>query len=333
MTMMQALLIREYGTIYSHEVTDAPVPKPGQNEILVRVHAFALNYPDLLMLQGKYQIRHETPFVPGRDAAGVVDSVGTGVAGFKSGDRVACQVPKGAFAEQMVAPVDRCFQMPEGADFMTAAAMITPYNTAYVAVVIRTKVQAGEWVLVTGATGSVGAAMLQLAKHRGAKVIAGVSSPDQDDIVRAAGADHVVYTRGEEPKESIPEQVLGLTDGRGVDVVLETVGADVFHGALRSLAFEGRLAVVGFASNKIPEVKVSILLYRNWTVMGTPLDIHFKERPELMREGIGEILSLAGAGVLKPTIAAVVPLVRFNEAVKHVAERPTAGRVVVSVRE
>ncbi len=329
---MRGLLIRQFGAIDSHELVEVPDPAPGPEEVLVRVHAIGINFPDLLMLQGKYQIRHPTPFVPGRDASGIVEAVGSGVTSFKPGDRTVCQVPKGAFAEKVAAPLERCFPMSPRADFVTAAAMITPYNTAYVAAVIRTNIGAADTVLITGAAGAVGLAILQLAKHRGAKVIAAVSSDDKARLVREYGADHVVYTRGDNLKEELPAQILALTNERGVDVAFETIGGDVFAAALRSLAFAGRIVVVGFASAQIPEVKTNYLLYRNLAVMGAPLDIHFKERRELMHQGVSELLELSERGIVKPMIAKVVPFESFNDAMRLAADRKTIGRVVVAVQ-
>jgi len=327
---MRAFHVRAYGLLDSHCVEEIASPgMPGPNEVLIRTHAIALNFPDLLMLQGKYQVRHETPFVPGRDAAGVITAVGAGVSRLREGDHVMCQVAFGAWAEEIIAPAARCYAMPSSASFAAAAAMITPYNTAYVALAVRGKLQPGEVALVTGASGSVGTALIQLARSMGAFVVATVSSEHKADYVRSLGADSVIVTAGLDLKRGIREGVLAATAGREANVVCDTVGGELFAAGLRALGFDGRMIVIGFAGAQIPEVRVNYLLMRNLAVLGAPLDVHFDERPELMRLGINLIGEYYSAGSLRPTIRSVLPFERFPDALQQAADASTPGRVVV----
>jgi NADPH2:quinone reductase len=328
---MRAVLIRSYGPAADHRIEQVECNTPGAGEILIRVQAVGLNYPDLLMLEGKYQVRHETPFVPGRDAAGIVAAAGPNVTSFRPGDRVMCQVSHGAWAQNVVAPVSRCYFMPEKATFTQAAAMITPYNTAYVAIVLRSRLKAGESAVVTGASGSVGIALIQVAKALGAYVIAAVSSPSKTDFVQRCGADAVILTSGADLKKTFKEQVLAANRGKEADVVFDTVGGEVFAAGLRALGFDGRLIVIGFAGSQIPEVKVNYLLYRNLSVIGAPLDVNFTERPSAMEAGVKMLRELYDRGLLRPCIKTVLPLDCFHEAIQQVSDTATPGRVVLTL--
>jgi len=328
---MRAVCVREFGPVDSHPITEVSCGTPGPDEILIAVRAIGLNYPDLLMLQGLYQVRPPLPFIPGRDAAGLVEAVGSGVTQFARGDRVMCQVPKGAFAEKVIAPVDRCFPMSSAASFVEAAAMITPYNTAYVAVAGRSRLESTNVALVTGASGSVGIAIIELAKARGARVIACVSSSEKEEYVRAHGADAVVYTHGDNLREALRERVAAVNNGKPVDVVFETVGGQVFSAALRTLGFDGRMVVIGFSSTQIPEVRCNYLLYKNLAVVGAPLDIHFKEQPAFMRTGIRHVRELFEQKQIRPVVGRVLPFEDFRAAVRLMADRTVLGRIILEV--
>ena len=328
---MRALLVREFGPVSTHRVEEVPDPQCGDDDVLIDVRAIGLNFPDLLMLQGKYQTRPQVPFVPGRDAAGEVLAVGANVSRFKPGDRVMAQVPVGAFAEKLAAPQVRCYAMTAGMSFEAASAMITPYNTAYVAVVVRGAVREGEQVLVTGAAGSVGLAMVQLARARGARVIAAVSSAEKAAFVREHGADATVDTAAPNLVDRLRDEVLKHTEGRGVDVVLETVGGELFDAAIRCLGFAGRMVIVGFASLAIPAIKGNRILLKNIAVIGAPLDIHFKEQPDVMARGVQELGELFDQGKVRPIVAASYPLERFTDAANAILGRSLMGRVVLTI--
>ncbi len=328
---MRALVVENYGPIEDHCVKEVPVPPVGDGDVLIEVRAIGLNFPDALMLQGKYQKRPDTPFVPGRDASGIVRAVGRDVTRFKTGDRVACQVFTGAFAEMVAAPEKRCFPMVDGIDFDTAAALITAHNTAYVAVHLRAEARPSEVAVVTGAAGGVGLACIQLLKAIGTTVVALVSSEAKAELVRANGADHVILTAGDGPKDRIHDSIMAVTAGRGADLVFETVGGDIFAFTIRTLAFGGRMIVIGFASAEIPVVKTNYLLYRNLAVLGSPLDIQFDHEYEKILQGVELIQSLFLQGRVKANIMDRVPLDRIKDGFALITGRHATGKVVAIV--
>jgi NADPH2:quinone reductase len=335
---MRAVLVNEFGPIASHAVATVAEPAIGDDEVLIENHAIGLNFPDALMLQGKYQKRPNRPFVPGRDCAGVVTAVGAGVTRCRPGDRVVAQVFTGAFGETVAAPEKRCFVLPEGVAFEDAAAMITPFDTAWVAVHIRGEVKAGQTVMVTGAAGGVGVAAIQLLKARGATVLAAVSSPEKAELAKANGADGVIDTNAQDVdalKTHLKQQVGNLTggsEGRGCDVVIDTVGGDLFEASLRVLRFAGKLVIVGFAAGAIPAAKANYLLYNNLTVMGAPLDIHFDQAYAEIERGVNAWLGLLAAGKIRSNISARYPLEDFAQAFDEITGRRVLGKVVLTVR-
>jgi NADPH2:quinone reductase len=328
---MRACHLREFGPPDNLRVENIDVPSLQPNEILIRTRAFGVNFPDLLMVQGKYQERYELPFVPGRDSAGVVEAVGAAVADHRPGDRVICQLAKGAWAEYIAAPASRCFPMSPSAPFEDAAAMVTPYHTAYVAIVARSRILAGEVAAVSGASGSVGTALIQLLNAKGIFVVGIVSSPRKSDFVRGLGADGVVVTAGDDLKRTLPEQLRAATSGRSIDVFFDLVGGDVFDAGLRALGPEGRLVVVGFAGGRLPEARANYLLLKNISVVGAPLDIHFNTGPQVIADGAAFTRELYERGSLRPPIKDVVPIERFGDAVRSAADWSIPGRVVVTI--
>lgn len=331
---MRAIVVQEFGPIDSHGIEELPDPVPGPGEVLVATRAIGINFPDALMLQGKYQSKPESlPFVPGRDASGVVEAVGDGVTRFKPGDAVTVQVFSGAFAEKIAAPEERCFPVPEGMDFAPAATMITTYRTAYMGLVIRGQIQPGETALVTGAAGGVGAASLQLLKAKGATAIAAVSTPEKAAFARENGADHVITTGHDDLKQAFRQQIeeiTGISGGRGCDLVIDMVGGDVFDASLRVLKFAGRLIIVGFAGGQIPAAKANYLLFNNLTVMGAPLDIHFKYAYPAMEKGIAEMSDLYLEGKLNPGATETFPLDGFKAAFARITGRGVMGNIVLA---
>lgn len=328
---MRALVIQDYGPIASHRFQDISEPKRALDDVLIDIKAIGLNFPDALMLQGKYQKRPQTPFVPGRDAAGIVRAVGSNVTRFKPGDRVICQVFTGAFAEVVAAPEKRCFHMVDGVDFESAAAMVTVFNTAYVAVHLRAKATAGQTAVVTGAAGGVGLATLQLLKALGARAIAIVSSEEKAALARESGAEHVILSNVADVKEHIHHEVMTATDGKGCDLVFDTVGGEMFANTLRTLAFDGKMIIIGFASGEIPAAKTNYLLYRNLSVIGAPLDIQFDHEYEKMVEGVRLVQDLYLQGKVKPNIMTVLPLEKLTDAFALITGREVRGKVVLSV--
>ncbi|HEY7244637.1 MAG TPA: NADPH:quinone oxidoreductase family protein [Xanthobacteraceae bacterium] len=328
---MRALVVEEFGPIASHRFHDWPDPEPAANEVLIDIKAIGLNFPDALMLQGKYQKRPDRPFVPGRDAAGIVRKVGAAVTRFKPGDRAVCQVFTGAFAERVAAPEKRCFPLVDGIELEAAAAMMTVFNTAYVAVHLRAKAQPGQCAAVTGAAGGVGLAVLQLLKSIGTRSIAIVSSEAKAGLARESGADRVILTNRESLKDHIHDGIMAATDNRGVDLVFETVGGEMFANTLRTLAFDGKMIVIGFASGDIPSAKANYLLYRNLSVIGAPLDIQFDHEYEKMLAGVRLVQDLYLQGAVKPNIMKVLPFERLADAFSLITGREVRGKVVLKV--
>ena len=330
---MRAILVKKFGPVASHAIEDVPDPVPGPGEVLIDVHAIGINLPDSLMVQGKYQKRPEPPFVPGRDAAGVVAATGPGVTRCQPGDRVLAQAFTGAFAERLAAPEERCFVLADGMAFADAAALITTSNTAYIASVVRGNVQAGETALVTGAAGGVGIVAVQLLKARGARVFAAVSTPQKAELALANGADGIVETGAHDLKASFRAQVSRLTgdaEGRGVDLAIDMVGGDVFEACLRVLKFAGRVVVVGFSSGDIPATKTNYLLYNNLSVIGAPLDVNFEKAYANIEASVAEMQALHGQGKLKANIMRRFPFEAFKEAFEVVESRGVRGKIVLT---
>ena len=324
-----------YGPPASHALANLPDAEARLGQVVIRNEAIGLNYPDALMVQGKYQKRPEPPFVPGRDCAGTVIAVGEGVTDFKAGDPVVAQVFSGAFAEQVVAPVERVFHRPAGVSAIDAAGAVTVFNTAFVAVSIRANVKAGDRVVITGAAGGVGAAAVQLAANLGAHVVGIVSSEEKAELVRRSGAEQalIITARDEDSlKDAFKTKVRGAWgDDRGADVVIDTVGGVMFQAGLRALGFAGKLVVVGFASGDIPAAKANYLLYNNLTVMGAPLDIHFDEALEQIRGGTAWWLKLLAAGKAQANVTAVLPFDGLMQGLQDILDRKVTGKLVAQV--
>jgi len=329
---MRGLLVREFGPLDSHRIEELPAPKLGDDDVLIDVYAIGLNFPDTLMLQGKYQTRPDRPFVPGRDAAGVVREVGKNVTRCKPGDRVSAQVTWGAFAEQMAAPQSRVFPLPKEIDFATAAGMVTVYNTAYVAVFARGNVQPGETVFVTGASGGVGLAMVELAKVRGATVLAGATSKNKGDLCKAHGADHWIDLSGPEFHEGVRAQVEKITGPKLCNAVFDVVGGQVFDAAMRCVGYKGRMVIVGFATMNISMPKGHHILLKNISVIGAPLDIHFKMEPELMNRAVADLFALCVKGQIRPEIMMTYPLDQIHTALDQIVSRRVMGKIVLTTR-
>lgn len=327
---MRGVVINEFGPLETHKIEEVADPKPGPEEVLVEVHAIGVNFPDTLMMQGLYQSKPERPFVPGRDAAGIVAAIGDKVTRVKAGDRVSCLVPIGAYAELLVAPESRCFPLPDEIDFITGAGMTTVYQTAYVALMVRGQYQPGETVLVLGASGGVGLAAVEIAKAKGATVIAGDISEEKLALAKAHGADYTIDLAADDLRENLRQQVFAATDGRGVDIALDPVGGDVFDAAIRTLAFSGRIVVIGFAAGRIPVAKAGYFNVKNLTMAGMSLDLHFKFMPEIMEKVVADLFDMCVKGQLQPEITATYPLENFQKAISMFGERKSMGKMVLT---
>lgn len=310
------------------EIRDVPEPTaegPFGPQVLVDVHAVGISFPDLLLSKGEYQLKPEPPFTLGVDFAGVVRSAPDG-SGFATGDRVAGCLPHGGAAETVGLGPDSLFPLPDNLSFEQGAAIPMNYLTAQFALKERGQIRSGETVLVHGAAGGVGTATIQVAKGYGARTIAVVSTEEKADVARRAGADEAVLVDGFLPA------VKELTDGRGVDLVLDVVGGDLFTDSLRALAPLGRLLVVGFAGGGIPEVKVNRLLLNNVDVRGVGWGAYAMVRPGYMTQQWRELEPMMASGVIDPPLGATYELEDFGRALVEMDERRTLGKSVVRVR-
>jgi NADPH2:quinone reductase len=327
---VRGLIIHEFGPISSHQVEDFDDPIASKGEVIVDVHAIGLNFPDTLMIQGKYQMWPERPFVPGRDAAGIISAVGEGVENLTIGDRVACQVLWGAFGDKVCAPEPKVFKLPDEIDFVSAAGMITTYNTAHVAVYERGNVQSGETVFITGASGGVGLAMVEMAKARGATVLAGTTSKEKGDLAIAHGADHWIDLSVGDLHEGVKDQVLAAIGENLCQAVFDVVGGKVFDAAMRCLAYRGRMVIVGFATMDISMPKGHHILLKNISIIGAPLDINFKKSIDVIHRGIKIIFELWKTGKIKPEVGQILPLDKITTAIQSIEDRTALGKIVIT---
>lgn len=323
---MRAAICRAFGTPL--ELADVPEPVPGPGEVRIAVEAASVNFPDLLLVQGKYQRLPQLPFVAGMELAGIVDAVGTDVRGLSAGDRVMATTGQGAFAEKAIAAAQQCWTLPDGVAFDVAAAMGLVYQTAWFALVDRAQYKTGETVLVLGAGGGVGMACVQLAAALGAKVLAGVTRPERATLARAAAA-AVIDLGAPNLRDRLRDEVSAATDGHMADIVLDPVGGDAFDAALRAVAWEGRVVVIGFAAGRIPEVKANYLLLKNIAVIGMQWSDYRTRQPERCAEVQQELFALLQAGKIAPHIDARLPLTRADEALQRVARGEVLGKLVL----
>ncbi len=324
--MMRAMVVHDLSPDYAGcRIDEVPEPEPGRGQVKVRVKAASVNFLDLLMTRGEYQLKPPLPFTPGLDIAGEVASLGDGVTGFEIGDAVVGGARLGGFAAYSVLDVAALNPKPDRLSFAQAAAYPAAYLTAYVALVRRAQVQPGEWVLVHGAAGGVGLAAVDLAKVLGCKVIAASASNDKLAVIqREYTPDAVVNVTG-----GFREQVKAITGGRGADVIYDPVGGDVFDESVRCIAFDGRLLVIGFASGRIPTVSVNMPLIKGFSVMGVRAGEYGRQFPEKGRENEAFIAKLAAEGRITPRVHAELPLMRWREAFDLLTNRQVIGKAVI----
>ncbi|MFZ4121508.1 MAG: NADPH:quinone oxidoreductase family protein [Caulobacterales bacterium] len=307
------------------EVRAVPTPSPGPGEALIRVRAASINFPDILMCQGRYQFKPDPPFTPGLDVAGDIAGFGPGTErrGFELGQSVVCGMRLGGFAEFAVVPVASLLTKPAPLGFAQAAAYPAVYHTARVALVRRGQLQAGETLLVLGAAGGVGLACVDLGLSMGARVIAAASTPEKRAFLKAFGAHETVGAAG------FRDAVLAATNGRGADVIYDPVGGDVFDEAIRLTAFEGRYLVVGFASGRIGQTAANIPLIKGFSLVGVRAGEYARRFPERGIEDRAAMHALAEAGAICPHVHAELPLDRVVEAMGLLQSRAVIGKVVL----
>jgi len=321
---MKALLCKAWGGPETLVLEDVASPQPGPGEVVIDVKAAGVNFPDVLIIQNKYQVKPPLPFAPGAELAGVIKEVGPGVSGFAAGDRVIAMTTWGAFAEECVARTDQLVRMPAGLDFATAGAFTLTYGTSWHALKDRGQLRAGETLLVLGAAGGVGLAAIEIGKALGARVIAAASSPEKLAVCRAHGADETIDYAAEDLRTR-----LKAIAGEGVDVVYDPVGGPYAEPAIRSTAWRGRYLIVGFANGEIPRIPLNLMLLKGSSLVGVYWGDWTRREPAAAAAGMVELLGWLAAGRLKPRVSGRYPLARAAEALAALAGRKVAGKLVV----
>lgn len=304
---------------------ELPTPEPQAGQIRVAIKAASLNFPDLLIIQNKYQMKPPLPFVPGTEFAGVVEAVGEGVKGFKIGDPVAAFSGTGGFASHACISATLAMPLPQDFGFEDAAAFICTYATSYHALMDRAALQAGETVLILGAAGGVGTAAIQIAKAAGARVIAAASSDEKCARCLALGADATINYG----KANLREELKTLTEGRGLDVIYDPVGGDLVEPAFRSIAWRGRYLVIGFAQGQIPSLPINLALLKGASLVGVFWGEFAKREPKANAEMLGRLAHWYAAGKIKPVLDAVMPLDQLPQAFARMASRQVVGKIVL----
>lgn len=324
---MRAVLCKSYGPPDALVFEDVASPVPGPGEAVVTVKAASVNFPDVLIIENKYQVKPPLPFSPGSELAGIVKVVGDGVTHLKPGDRVMAITGYGAFAEEVNVDARKLFPIPQAMDFATAAAFGLTYGTSEHALVDRAALKSGETLLVLGAAGGVGLAAIEIGKILGARVIACASTDDKLAVCRTHGADETInYTT-----EDLRERIKTLTNGAGPDVVYDPVGGAYTELALRSIAWRGRLLVVGFAAGEIPKIPLNLTLLKGCSIVGVFWGDFARREPQHFAEAMARLSGWHADGRLKPHISNTFPLERAADALKLMAARKVMGKVVLSV--
>ena len=318
--------IHRHGPPESLTVDEVPSPEPGKGQVLVSVHASAVNFPDTLIIENKYQFKPELPFAPGGEVAGTIKSVGEGVNGFEVGDRVIAVCGWGGYAEEVLTTVDKLVRLPQGIDMEAAAALVITYGTSHYALQDRAAIQPGETLLVLGAAGGTGVSAIELGKLMGAKVIAAASSDEKLALCKARGADETINYA----TEDLRQRVKALTGGRGVDVVYDPVGGAYAEPALRSMAWRGRYLVIGFTTGEIPKLPLNLVLLKGCSIVGVFYGGFAQAEPARYDAFMQELVGWLADGRIKPAITARYPLERAAEALRVVADRRATGKIMLT---
>jgi NADPH2:quinone reductase len=324
---MKAVLCKQFGPPDSLVVEDIASPRAGPGEAVIAVKAASVNFPDVLIIQNKYQFKPPLPFSPGSELAGIVKEVGAGVQGFRAGDRVMAFTTYGAFAEEVKTEASRLIPLPEKMDFVAGAAFLLTYGTTDHALRDRGALKAGETLLVLGAAGGVGLAAVEIGKALGARVIACASTDDKLAVCRDHGADATInYAR-----EDLRERIKALTDGKGVDVIYDPVGGPYTEPAFRSIAWRGRHLVVGFAAGEIPKLPLNLALLKGAAVLGVFWGDFARRQPKEFAQSVRQLGTWYAEGKLKPHVSQTFPLEKAADALKLMAARQVKGKVVLTV--
>ncbi|GAB6388663.1 NADPH:quinone oxidoreductase family protein [Stutzerimonas marianensis] len=325
---MKAVLCKAFGPAEQLVIEDAPTPTLKKGDVLLDVHAAGVNFPDTLIIQGKYQFKPPFPFSPGGEAAGVIAAVGEKVTHLKVGDRVMALTGWGSFAEQVAVPGQNALPIPTEMDFTTAAAFSMTYGTSMHALRQRANLQPGETLLVLGASGGVGLAAVEIGKAMGARVIAAASTAEKLEVARAAGADELINYN----ETSLKDRIKSLTDGQGVDVIYDPVGGPLFEEAFRSIAWNGRMLVVGFASGEIPSLPANLPLLKGASLVGVFWGSFAQRQPHDNAANFRQLFAWYAEGKLKPLVSQTFTLEQTPQAIDMLGQRKAVGKLVVEVR-
>lgn len=325
---MKAVLCASFTGPADLRVGKIDEPKPAGDDILIDVHAASVSFMDQLLVSGLYQTRPPTPFVPGTEASGVVVAIGDKVTAFAPGDRVACSAWTGGYAERMIAKESKSVRLPDGVAFEAAATVLHNYGTACYALVERARAQRGETLLVTGAAGGVGLAAVDLGRHLGLRVIAGVGSDDKAALVREYGASEIVNYRSED----LRNRLKSITSGDGIDVGFDNVGGEIFQQMARSMKWGGRLMPIGFTSGEIPQIPMNLPLLKNYSILGVFVGAWAEKFSVEAARMNDTLMQLLAGGKIRPHIDRVLPLEEVTEAMRAVANRTVQGRIVLKIR-
>lgn len=319
---MKAIVCPEYGPVSNLDYRDLPDPTPGPGEVVITAQAIGVNYPDGLLVQGLYQMKPETPFVPGMEAAGIVEAVGEDVIHVRPGDRVVTLLSLGGYAEKVLAPADKVFPIPASMSFADACALMCAWGTSHHALRQRAHLKAGETLLVLGGAGSTGLAAISIGKAIGAHVIAVASSPEKQAACLEAGADVAL------PYEGLRE-TLKANHGRGVDVAFDPVGGAAFDIAARAMARNGRLLVVGFASGEIPKLPVNLVLLKEYALIGVFWGAFTAKEPDAYAANNRELFDWHSKGLIKPRMDESRPLSEAASALQRILDRGAIGKTIL----
>lgn len=324
---MRAILCNDWGEPETLVLGETPAPVAGPGQLTLRMRAAGVNFADIVLVRGHYQEKPPLPFTPGLEGAGEVLTVGEGVTGFSPGDRVMTLPGVGAFAEEVVCETRDVLPIPDGMDFVTAAAFPVAYGTSHLALTDRARMKAGETLLVLGAGGGVGLTAVECGKALGATVIAAASTQEKLDLAIAHGADHGINYVDEDLRAAVRK----LTDGRGADVVYDPVGGEASKTALRALAWSGRLIVIGFAAGEVPQIPANYLLVKNISAIGFYWGAYKTREPELYKASFEQLAQWYAEGLLKPHVSQVFPLAEVPQALGVLDSRQATGRLVIDI--
>ena len=324
---MKAWQVTEWCEPEQMKLAEVSRPEPKTGELLIKVHAAALNFFDALQIQGKYQTKAPLPFTPGAEIAGTVESMGDGVTGFSVGDRVLASPKSGGYAEYATAPAAKTFHIPASMTFEEASAMLIIYQTSYFALKARAAITAGEWLLVHAAAGGVGSSAVQIGKAWGARVIATAGSVDKLDFCLKQGAEHALNYLEPDWVDRVKE----ITGGHGADVIYDPVGGDIFDLSSKCIASEGRLLVIGFAGGRIPSIAANRILLKNISVVGCFWGGYLEHHKEYLAQSQADLFRMYEMGQIKPVVSQTFPLSEAVAALRALTGRKTVGKVVLTV--